>query len=59
MISFIISMVPPKLDWTRLSCQAHNCGEQRTGCWEEPAGTPDGRLAMLSPARPHLACQGK
>jgi len=30
MISFWISVVPPKIDWTRLSSRTYRVGEQRT-----------------------------
>ena len=41
MISFMISVVPPKIDWTRLSRRAHNrAGEQRNCAPAGQAGLP-------------------
>ena len=49
MISFMISVVPPKIDWARLSPRAHNRGgEQPTGV---PAGQAGLHLGQREPRR--------
>ena len=49
MISFWISVVPPKIDWTRLSRRAHNRdGQQRTSA---PAGQGRAPSGQREPRR--------